>query len=169
MSFGKLLHSVLPAVENERSPTVTRRVGRTSRRSASDDRRRRLDGMSATRRSRSTGQILSRQELGRQWPPAWTEFAWMSVARGNWQGCPWYEPNDEDRRSAKAIIIMGWCILPAPILSPPALRIRCQRISGQNIQHEWVNTSDPHWQFSTSHSYLRPDEHCYRKVKSHKG
>ena len=110
-----------------------------------------------------------RQELRRQRPPAWTEFAWMSVARGNWQGCPWYEPNDEDRRSAKAIIIMGWCILPAPILSPPALRIRCQKISGQNIQHEWVNTSDPHWQFSTSHSYLRPDEHCYRKVKSHKG
>jgi len=32
---------------NERSPTVTRQVGRTSRRSVSDDRRRRLDGMSA--------------------------------------------------------------------------------------------------------------------------
>ena len=53
MLFGKLFHSVGPAVENERSPTVTRRVGRTSRRSVSDDRRRRLDDMSATRRSRS--------------------------------------------------------------------------------------------------------------------
>jgi len=38
-----------------------------------------------------------REEIDRQWPPAWTEFARMRVASGYWQECLWYEPSDEDR------------------------------------------------------------------------
>ena len=53
MSSGRLLQSFGPAEANERSPTVTRRDGRTSSWLEVADRRRRRDGKSATRRRRS--------------------------------------------------------------------------------------------------------------------
>ena len=46
-SRGRVFEILGPAVANERSPTVTRRDGRTSRRLVDDDRRRVLAGMSA--------------------------------------------------------------------------------------------------------------------------
>ena len=46
-SRGRVFQILGPAVANERSPTVTRRDGRTSRRLVDDDRRRVLAGMSA--------------------------------------------------------------------------------------------------------------------------
>jgi len=46
-SRGRVFQILGPAVANERSPTVTRRDGRTSRRLGDDDRRRVLAGMSA--------------------------------------------------------------------------------------------------------------------------
>ena len=45
-SRGRVFQILGPAVANERSPTVTRRDGRTSRRLVDDDRRRVLAGMS---------------------------------------------------------------------------------------------------------------------------
>ena len=53
MSSGRLFQSFGPAEANERSPTVTRRDGRTSSWLQVADRRRRRDGKSATRRRRS--------------------------------------------------------------------------------------------------------------------
>jgi len=50
MSSGRLFQMLRPADENDRSPTVTRRDGRTT---IVDDRRRLLHGISATRRSSS--------------------------------------------------------------------------------------------------------------------
>jgi len=46
-SRGRVFQILGPAVANERSPTVTQRDGRTSRRLVDDDRRRVLAGMSA--------------------------------------------------------------------------------------------------------------------------
>ena len=53
MSSGRLFQSFGPAEAYERSPTVTRRDGRTSSWLEVADRRRRRDGKSATRRRRS--------------------------------------------------------------------------------------------------------------------
>jgi len=49
MSSGRLFQSFGPTEANERSPTVTRRDGRTSSWLEVADRRRRRDGKSATR------------------------------------------------------------------------------------------------------------------------
>jgi len=53
MSSGRLFQSFGPTEADERSPTVTRRDGRTSSWLEVADRRRRRDGKSATRRKRS--------------------------------------------------------------------------------------------------------------------
>jgi len=50
MSSGRLFQNFGPTEPNERSPTVTRRDGRTSSWLEVADRRRRRDGKSATRR-----------------------------------------------------------------------------------------------------------------------
>jgi len=53
MSSGRLFQSFGPTEPNERSPTVTRRDGRTSSWLEVADRRRQRDGKSATRRRKS--------------------------------------------------------------------------------------------------------------------
>jgi len=80
MLFGKLFHSVGPAVENERSPTVTRRVGVVYGRR--DDQWATIeDDVIAVGQTYIEEQC--REELARQWPSAWTEFAQMRVSQ--WQ------------------------------------------------------------------------------------
>ena len=92
MSSGRLFQSFGPAEANERSPTVTRRDGRTSSWLEVADRRRRRDGKSATRRRRSDRYrraVQCRAELGIQGSPVWNQC--LSCMSMSVLSVPWAE------------------------------------------------------------------------------
>jgi len=72
---GSSFQSLAAATQNARSPTVTSRVGQTSKAAVADERRRRREGMSATRVSLADSGGLTSVDNDKPTSPAWTWYA----------------------------------------------------------------------------------------------
>jgi len=110
MSSGRLFQSFGPAEANERSPTVTRRDGRTSSWLEVADRRRRRDGKSATRRrsDRYRGAVPCRARHTR----TASLKSMRSGARSQWKLARVSVTWSERRKPAINRAAAAWCPIP---------------------------------------------------------
>ena len=80
---------------NERSPTVTRRDGRTSSWLDDDE----TAGQQRGKEGQTGIEVQCRAELGIQGPPVWNWCAQEHKASENWQECQWRNLSNVDWRS----------------------------------------------------------------------
>jgi len=82
---------------NERSPTVTRRDGRTSSWLDDDE----TAGQQRGKEGQTGIEVQCRAELGIQGPPVWNWCAQEHKASENWQECQWRNLSNVDWRSTE--------------------------------------------------------------------